>query len=75
MMSRRHPPTVREAVAVLAEYGHVADIDLDGKHLKVEWTANGRRHLLVISKSPSDHRSIANSRSTLRRLLRQEERP
>jgi hypothetical protein len=70
-MSRRSSDLVREALAVLGERGHTADLDLDGKHLKIRWVANGRRHLLVISRSPSDCRSHANSRATLQRLLRQ----
>jgi hypothetical protein len=75
-MTRRRPPfSVREAVAALAVHGHAADVDLDGAHLKVRWIVNGRRHLLVIARSPSDCRAQANSRATLRRLLREGERP
>jgi hypothetical protein len=73
-MSRRPPVSVREAIAVLTERGHVADVDLDGAHFKVRWTANGRRHLLVISRSPSIRRAAVESRATLRRLLREEGR-
>jgi hypothetical protein len=70
-MTRRHPPMLREAIAVLSEHGHVADVDLGGGagHFKIHWVANGRRHLLVISRSPSDRRAQANSRATLRRLI------
>lgn len=74
-MTRRHPsPLVREAVAALAEHGHVADVTLDGRHFKVFWVVDGRKHLLVISRSPSDHRASANSRAALRRLLHEERR-
>lgn len=75
MTRRRHPSSVREAVVALADHGHVADIDVDGAHFKVRWTVNGHKHLLVISRSPSDRHSHANSRTLLRRLLREEERP
>jgi hypothetical protein len=69
-MTRRHPPILHEAIAVLSEHGHVADIDLAGSgHFKIHWVANGRRHLLVVSKSPGDRRAQANSRSLLRRLV------
>ena len=74
-MSRRRPPVlIREAVATLASAGHSVDVDLTGGHYKVSWTAAGRRHLLVLSRSPSDRRASANGLATLRRLLRAEER-
>jgi hypothetical protein len=70
---RRHSPLVREAVAVLAAHNRVADVDLAGSgHFKITWVAGGRKHLLVISRSPGDHRSAANARATLKRLLAQE---
>ena len=75
MTRRRLSAPAREAVAVLAAHGHAADVDLDGKHLKICWVVDGRRHLLVISKSPSDRRAQIGSRVLLRRLLRQEGRP
>ena len=75
-MTRRQPDLVREAVIALAERGHVADVDLSGAgHFKVRWIANGRRHLLVVSRTPSDRRSAANARALLRRLLHAEDRP
>jgi hypothetical protein len=74
-MSRRSSDLVREALAVLGERGHAADLDLAGKHFKIRWVANGRKHLLVIAQSPSDCRACANSRATLRRILCKETRP
>lgn len=72
-MTRRYP-LVDQAVAVLASHGHAADVDLDGRtHLKIRWVANGRKHLLVVSRSPSDRRAQANSRALLRRLLKAEQ--
>jgi hypothetical protein len=58
---------------VLAEHGHVADIDLTGAHLKIRWTANDRVHLLVLPKTSSDCRADANARALVKRLLREEE--
>jgi hypothetical protein len=75
-MTRRHPSLVREAIAFLGDNGYAADLNLDGAHLKVRWLGrSGRQHLLVLSRSPSDRRASMNSRATLRRLLREEERP
>jgi hypothetical protein len=73
MTHRRPPLSVRECVIALSRVGHVADVDLDGAHFKVRWVANGKRHLLILSRSPSDWRSPANARATLRRLLRADE--
>lgn len=74
-MSRRRPPVLlREAVATLASAGHSVDADLTGGHYKVSWTVAGRRHLLVLSRSPGDRRASANSRTILRHLL-EEGRP
>jgi hypothetical protein len=70
MSRRRHPDLVRQAVCAIAAHGHCVDVDLSGTHYKIYWAINGRRHLLVISKTSSDHRAQANSRATLRRLLR-----
>jgi hypothetical protein len=69
-MSRRHSELTREAVVVLAEHGYAADVD--GKHVKIRWLQNGRKHLLVIAKTASDRRAAANSRAMLRRLLEAE---
>jgi hypothetical protein len=75
-MTRRYSPLVREAISILGDRGYAVDLDLDGAHLKVRWLGrNGRQHLLVLSRSRSDRRTVLNSRTVLRRLLRQEERP
>ncbi|MFZ0603497.1 MAG: hypothetical protein WAN05_19475 [Roseiarcus sp.] len=74
MTRLRYPALVREAIAILSEHGHAVDLDLDGKHLKVRWIIDGKPHLFIVSRSPSDRRSKANSRAVLRRLLREEER-
>jgi hypothetical protein len=64
---------VREAVAVLGRLGCAVDIDADGKHFKVRWLSRGRKHVLVVSRSPSDHRARKNSAAQLKRLLRANE--
>jgi hypothetical protein len=71
-MKRRPPQIVREAIVALAARGHVADVDLGNGHYKVRWFADGRSRMVVISRSPSDHRTRANARATLKRLLRDE---
>jgi hypothetical protein len=73
-MTRRHPDLVREAISILGDHGYAVDFDLSGAHLKLRWLGRcGRQHLLVLSRSPSDHRARMNARATLRRLLREEE--
>jgi hypothetical protein len=71
---KRPPTKVRNAVAVLTKRGHVADVDLDGRHYKLSWTANGRNRHLVISKTPSDWRAGKNCVALLQRLLRASEK-
>jgi hypothetical protein len=74
-MSRRRPPVpIREAIAVLGERGCAVDIDLAGTHAKIFWNSGGRRHMLVVAKTPSDHRATKNARAFLRRVLRGGER-
>jgi hypothetical protein len=72
MSRRRYSPLAREAIVILGERGHAADVDTAGKHIKIFWAVGGRKHLLVLARTPSDHRADANARSTLRRLLAQE---
>ena len=62
---------MRYAVETLIVHGFNPIITNGGKHPKIQWTDNNGRHrVLVIARSPSDHRTRANSRATLRRLLR-----
>jgi hypothetical protein len=74
-MTRRHRSTlVREAVATLVARGFVPIVSDAGKHPKICWIdRKGRRCILVISRTPSDHRSRVNSLALLRRLLRTNE--
>jgi hypothetical protein len=60
---------VHDAVFLLRDRGLVPTVSNGGKHFKVSWVANGRRHTLVISRSPSDRRARLASRAILRRLL------
>jgi hypothetical protein len=66
----RANPLVTEALAILAKRGLVPQIGKRGKHVKIFWIDQGRRFLLVVSKTPSDWRTSLNSRATLRRILR-----
>jgi hypothetical protein len=68
-MARHHSDLVREAVIVPAERGFAADIDLGGNHIKGSWFQDGRKRLLIASRSPSDRRAALGSRTMLRRLL------
>jgi hypothetical protein len=68
-MSRPNP-LVLEALNTLAARGLIPSVGTRGKHIKLCWFDHGRRYVLVISRSPSDHRAQLNSRTVLRRLLR-----
>jgi hypothetical protein len=71
MSRRRKNDLVREAVETLIAHGFTPIVSSGGKRLKISWIAAHHRHVLVISRSPSDWRARLNSRATLRRLLRQ----
>jgi hypothetical protein len=43
---------VREAVAAISAHGSAVDVSLAGTHYKFSWASNGRRRLVVISRSP-----------------------
>ena len=61
---------VRDAIGILRQHGLAAEVE-QGPHLKVRFTnALGSRCCLIVSRSPSSQRAIANSRAELRRLLR-----
>jgi len=61
---------IRDAVEMLAARGFIPTVSNGGKHIKVCWFDHGRRYTLLISRSPSDHRARLQSRTVLRRLLR-----
>lgn len=77
MSRRRLPEPVRMAIAILGEHNRTADVDLaNGSHVKIRWVSNnGRKQLFVLARAPNEHRANANARATLRRILREEERP
>jgi hypothetical protein len=59
------------ALEVLREAGvHGASVARGGKHLQVQWQVNGRPRFYVVSGTPSDVRSVANTRADMRRMLR-----
>lgn len=62
---------IADALAMLHAHGLTPRIaESSGKHIKIRWLDAGRRHTLVISRSPSDTRARQESRATLKRLLR-----
>jgi hypothetical protein len=73
MTCARHSPMVREAIVALAQHNHVADVDVAGAHFKISWVVDGRKHMLVISRSPSNRHAALKSRALLKRILRAEE--
>jgi hypothetical protein len=70
-MNPRAREHVSDALAILATHGITPTVDSSGRHVKVRWTdGHDRRFVLIIPQSPSDFRSRVNSRTLLRRLLR-----
>jgi hypothetical protein len=70
-MKHRPNELVRDAVDVLVAHGLTPAISNGGKHIKIAWVVGGSRHLFTISHRPRGARVRANSRATLRRLVRQ----
>src|SRR6516225_1881921 len=62
--------------AALAELDAVGIRDYQlargAKHLQVRWTVAGVLRMMTIPGSPSDWRSLANTRRDMRRLLRED---
>jgi hypothetical protein len=77
VMKRPSIALVRDAVEMLVARGFAPTVKESSRHPKICWIDDkGRRCLLVISRTPSDHRTRANSLALLRRLLlTNEERP
>jgi hypothetical protein len=68
---KRASPLVRDAVEMLVARGFAPTVNDSSRHPKISWIDdNGRRCILVISRTPSDHRTRENSLALLRRLLR-----
>jgi hypothetical protein len=67
---KRPNELVREAVAIVVARGFTPTVSNGGKHYKLSWLDHGRRrHVLVISQSPSNQKARVQSRAILRRLL------
>ena len=64
---------LRETLQVLRAAGFEPHIE-QGRHIKLSVVdANGRTHLFVISRSPSDRRTCHHHRALLRRFLRKQQ--
>jgi hypothetical protein len=58
---------------VLANNGIAFEVKSTTKgHPMVSWQSNGHRRTAFTSKTPSDWRSLLNTRAKIRRLLRQD---
>jgi hypothetical protein len=55
------PPIGEEAIAVLAEHGDAADVDLNGTHVKITWLA---RHQDVVAIDLADAGAFTNNQAT-----------
>jgi hypothetical protein len=65
----RPNPLVLEALDTLKARGFVPVVKNGGKHFKITWVDQGRRFLLVVSRSPSTPYAERRSRALLKRLL------
>lgn len=62
----------RQVSDLMAELGvRTFELEQGRKHLKLRMVHAGRSLMYVLSGSPSDRRAWANTRSGVRRLLRQ----
>ena len=66
-----------ECLAVALDELHEAGIhDIShangGKHYQIRWGANGATRAYTLPNTPSDHRSAANCRADIRRMLRED---
>jgi hypothetical protein len=68
-MKRPRNELLREALEMITARGYAPVVRNGGKHLKVSWSANGRRHTVTISSTPSARCARIQSRAILRRLL------
>lgn len=57
-------------VEELEAVGLKADVNKGGKHIKIQWQVMGKPRLFICPNTPSDHRSFLNSRSDIRKILR-----
>jgi hypothetical protein len=67
-------PCLEAALDELAKAG-IRDVTQShgGKHLQIRWHTNGHSERFVtVVKTPSDYRSVANTRRDVRRLLRED---
>jgi hypothetical protein len=67
---------LRDQLAEIEAHGLAIASVKFGKHLKIDLVApDGRKTLLILSKTPSDRRAAAKVRSQLRRFARAEVTP
>ena len=69
-MTKRSEELIEDALALLPGHGLAPSIRKNGKHIKIKWLDAGRRHALIVSRTPGDNRARQSSRATLRRILR-----
>jgi hypothetical protein len=68
--------TLRDQLAEIERSGLTVVGLRYGRHMKVDISAaDGRKMLLILSKTPSDHRVAVKVRAQLRRFARQQATP
>src|SRR6185312_8378296 len=58
------------ALSELSKYGLTGRVESRGKHLEVSWVYQGVSRFVTVSATPSDRRSVLNTRADVRRTLR-----
>lgn len=59
----------KEVARLLDQMGVSYEFEKGGKHTKVWIEKDGKKGLVVISVSPSDHRSLGNVKKSVKRAL------
>jgi excinuclease UvrABC helicase subunit UvrB len=65
----RRNEVLSQAIRILTEHGFMPVIE-QGRHIKVRWFDGERQQQLIVPCTPSDHRALLNSRSVLKRIIR-----
>ena len=69
-MGKRLTPAAA-VLAILEEAGAVIDGIVSKRHAKIKWTFMGVRKMTTVAQTPSDKRTMLNSKALVRRQLRE----
>lgn len=69
MGKRRTPASF--VLEILEEAGAVVNGVASKRHAKIKWTYMGVRRMTTVAQTPSDKRTVLNSKALVRRQLRE----